>query len=181
MTFKTPEKEIRGRKLRTYFDGKELKDATMPLSIPVLPVDQAIAEAMRSDDVNAVERFTDCLVAQACTRVFGSDSKVAFMRNTAWVSLPGEKYALRYAINADARRMVAGFDKEEHVEVGSMVHLMVPDASHSLVHYRKRKKEWRKRNPEFQSGDTRPRKTQRKQPAPDPLHGVVRNGAYVRL
>lgn len=174
-------KATQGRRIKTYFDGKELRDATVPLSIPVLPMDQAIAEVVRSDGVNEVERFKECVIAQACVRVFGNDAKVAIMRSTAWVSLPNEKYALRFSIDAAGRRMVAGFDKKEHIEVGTMIHLGVPDKGHSLATHRKSKAAWRKRNPEFQSGDVRPRKTDRKQPAPDPLHGVIRNGAYVRL
>lgn len=177
----TPAKKGAGRRLKTYFDGKELRDATAPLSIPVLPMDQAIAEAVRSEDVNAPERFRECIVAQACNRVFGEDARVAIMRSAAWVSLPGEKYALRYSIDAAGRRMVAGFDRSEDIEIGTMVHLTVPSLSDSLVNHRKRKTAWRKAHPEFQSGDSRPRKTERKQPAPDPLHGVIRNGNLVRL
>ncbi len=177
----SPTKTTAGRRLKTYFDGKELRDATAPMSIPVLPNDQAIANAVKSDDPNDVARFKECVIAQACTRVFGGDAKVAIMRQTAWVSLPGEKYALRYVIDAAGRRMVAGFDRGEHIEIGTMIHLGVPDKGHSLATHRNRKKQWRKQNPEFQSGDSRPRKTDRKQPAPDPLHGVIRNGNYVRL
>ena len=180
MTVKIKRPGIPGRKQRNYFDGKELRDAMYPLSIPVLPMDQVIAEAVRSEDVNAVERFKECVIAQACNRVFGQDSKVAIMRETAWVSLPGEKYALRFAIDSAGREMVASFDKQEDISVGTMIHLGVVAASERLDHKRKYKKAWRLANPAHQSGN-QPRKTTIKNRKSDPIHGVVRNGTLVRL
>lgn len=180
MTGKTKKPGTPGRKTRNYFDSKELRDATAPLSIPVLPMDQHIAESVRSDDVNAAERAKECVIAQACNRVFGADAKVAIMRATAWVSLPGEKYALRYAIDAAGREMIASFDQQKDIAVGTMIHLSVVPASERLDHKRKSKKAWRKRNPQFQSGSG-PRKTTKVNRKTEPLHGLVRNGAFIKL
>lgn len=170
----------RGRKLKSYFDGKELRDATAPLSIPVLSTDLAAAEAVKSGHVNDPGRFKECLVAQACNRVFGQDAKVAIMRNTAYVSLPNEKHAIRFAVPAATRQVIAAFDKNESIELGTMAQFVVPSPANSLASHRKAKKKWVAKNPEFRGGDY-PRKTTRKQAPSDPLHGVIRNGVYVRV
>lgn len=175
-----PKVETRGRNQRTYFDGKELRDATADMQIPVLPTDLAAAEAVRSGKVNDVERFKQCLVAQACNRVFGEDAHVAIMRRTAYVSLPGEKHAVRYMVPADTYELVSAFDQKKPVELGTMIKLTVPPKGESLSHKRKYKKNWRQANPAHASGN-QPRKTKIKNKKMDPLVGVVRNGAYVRF
>ena len=168
---------VGGRKANTYFDGKELRDATGPMSFPVLSMDRAAAEAVRSGDVNDPERFQQCLVAQACNRVFGPDAKVAIMASVAYISLPGEKYARRYLVPAATHELIAGFDKKQEVEVDKSVELLPPTKGKSLVAERKRWREYRRRT--GATGSTRI--TTKKKPNTEPRHGVVRNGSFVRL
>lgn len=166
-----------GRLANTYFDGKELRDATGPMSFPVLSMDLAAAEAVRSGHVNDPERFQECLVAQACNRVFGPDAKVAIMASVAYISLPGEKYAHRYLVPTSTHDLIVAFDKKQKLEVGKSVELLPPTKSKSLDSERKRWREYRQRT--GATGSTRV--TTKKQPKKEPRHGVVRNGSFVRL
>lgn len=167
------------RDRKTYFDGKELRDATSPLWFPVLPADLAAAKTVKSGNVNDQKRFRECLVAQSCSRVFGEDAKVVIMRRVAYVSLPNEKYAHRYEVPSETREIIRAFDTNHAIGLDKMIQLVPPTKSRTLVRMRNQIKGWREKNPEHKNRASR--KTTRKQTAADPLHGVVRNGIYVRL
>lgn len=169
------------RSVKTYFDNKPLRDATSPLTIPVLGIDDAAARAVKSGDVNDPGRFANCVLAKACNRVFGDEARVRIARSTAYVSLPNEKFAYRFWLSQEAREILTAFDLSREIEgIGTMVTFEVPPAGKSLARMRKYAKRWKAKHPEHRGGDS-PRKTTRKQTKTDPLHGVVRNGVYVKL
>jgi hypothetical protein len=160
---------------KKYFDGKELRDAVHPLVFPVLSVDLTKAKAIKSKSVDSQENFAACVLAQGCIRTFGEDAKVRVMRRTAWVSLPGERYAQRYDVYKQERGIIAGFDKDEDIHVGVFVQLNPPARGRQLKHMRETAKQWRAKN------KTRVPATGTLGKRPDPLRGVVRNGTFVRL
>lgn len=163
--------------MRRTFDGKPLRDATAPMLLPVLELDKAAAEAVRSKEVDAPARFKECLLAQCQMRVWGPDSKVRVMRRTVYVSLPGEKEALRYEMSRAAYEMVRNFDKKKPIKTGTIIELRPPAHSRQLGVMRKYGAKWKQAHPNY----FRERKTTRKQSKTDPLAGIVRNGVYVKL
>lgn len=158
------------------FDNKPLVDSTDTMQFPVLSLDLAAAEAVKSGSVNSADRFKECVLAQACIRTFGQESKVRVMRRTAWVSMPNEKFARRYEVSPEAYEVLSAFDRGDKVTTGLMVTFIPPTPSRQLKAMRKYADTYRK-----QHGRSTTNKTGRKQTKTDALQGVVRNGTYVKL
>lgn len=157
------------------FGGKELVDAEQPLMIPLLKVDIDSADALRSAGVNDPKRFTDCVMAQACKRVFGESAVVRFNRTNAYVAWDGAKYALRYEYSDTARLLMETFDKEESIEPGDTIVLNPPSPRRRLDSMRRY---WENTEKHRKDGTTR--RTGRRQRSSDSIDLTLRNGIFAR-
>lgn len=162
------------RRTRKKF-GLPVRDAERPLTMPLLQVDIDKAGEIKPEDVNAESNFLTCVIAQAVTRAWGAE-RVAILRRSAYVAFPGENHTKRYEIEPESQKILAAWDRGEHIVEGVELRLKPPTPGRRLDAMRRSRDRWKKRNPEHQTA----RKTTRKQAPADPLHSVVRNGNLVR-
>ena len=158
---------------RRTFHGLQLEDAKVPLPIPVLQIDKKAAdEALRDVGIDDPIRYKNCIVAKACTRVFGDEINVAILRKTAYIALDAEKRALRFEIAPGTREIVEAFDRGKKIKTGTIVMLRPPSEHRKLPAMRRY---WKENNHKYG------RQTGRVQRRSDPLEAVVRNGNLVKI
>jgi len=161
--------------------GLKVVEAKEALVIPLLQVDLDKAEEFKDTDINGKDRTLSCVIAQAGTRVCGTEH-VAIMREVAYVAFPGEKVAKRYIVDRKSRETLEAWDRGEDVQVGVELRLRPPAKTHTRAALTKSNREFREKHPGVHStkGGKEGRKTNRKNPVADPLKDVVRNGNLVR-
>lgn len=159
------------------FHGKVLVDAEAPTSLPLLQVDIDTAnERLSGVGVSDPKRFTTCVLAVACKRMYGDDARVRFNRTNCYLSWEGSKTALRYEYSDEARATVERFDRGEKIESGAQIVLRPPALERKLDSMRKYHKAWKKRR---DAGLTTTA-TGRKVTSSDPIAGRIRNGIFAR-
>ena len=105
--------------------GIPVEDATRDLRIIIKPCDVSGAE--RKDPSN-------CVFARACRRSFGT-KKIIFLRNFAYVELPGEDGTMkveRFEMPPSVKRLIADFDKGGEIIPKGGFLLRAPSPSNTL-------------------------------------------------
>jgi hypothetical protein len=113
--------------IRETFEGLPIEDAVADFSLLVKTSDITAAKGQEKD-------FSNCILAKACARQVNA-TKVAFMRQVAYLELPdakGKKRLVRYMLDKDAAAIVAAFDRGKAVKGEVLVTLKAPTPSQTL-------------------------------------------------
>lgn len=158
------------------FAGRLLVDAEYPLVIPLLASDIDNASALKSYGVNDPGRFTDCVIAQACERMFGPSASVQINRTTAYVAWEHAENAWRFEHSDGSRALLEAFDRGDPVKPGAQIILNPPSVRRSLKHMREYYHSTEARKRSGQIG----RRTPRRQRKSNPIDVTLRNGIFAR-